>query len=227
MNLRRTCMRQQIRDIILERILDGTYPAGARLKEMVLATEFEVSQAPVREALRELETIGMVECELYRGTRVHSADIRQLDEAYELRALLEERAAQLAVPCAPEVIATIESALERMRGALDRLDFKDHTTAVMAFHRTLVVASGNATFVRVWDSLKWEVRTRIAVQRLHDRGVAFEPFLETRQSVVAALKRGDGFAAGRHLRELAERVRGAMDQPVPTLTLQMVGGTPA
>ena len=49
-NVRRTCMRTQIRDLIIERILDGTYPAGTRLKEMVLASEFQVSQAPVREA---------------------------------------------------------------------------------------------------------------------------------------------------------------------------------
>jgi len=53
--LKRTCMRDRIRDVLVSRILDGTYPAGMQLKELTLAREFNVSQAPIREALRELE----------------------------------------------------------------------------------------------------------------------------------------------------------------------------
>ena len=45
--LKRTCMRDRIRDVLVERILDGTYPAGTQLKELILAREFNVSQAPI------------------------------------------------------------------------------------------------------------------------------------------------------------------------------------
>ena len=44
--LKRVCMRDRIRDVLVARILDGTYPAGQQLKELTLAREFNVSQAP-------------------------------------------------------------------------------------------------------------------------------------------------------------------------------------
>ena len=52
--VKKECMRDRIRDTLVGRILDGTYPAGTQLKELYLAREFDVSQAPIREALREL-----------------------------------------------------------------------------------------------------------------------------------------------------------------------------
>ena len=62
--------RDRIRGALLKRISEGVYQPGERLKEMTLAREFNVSQAPVREAFRELETLGVLISEHYRGTRV-------------------------------------------------------------------------------------------------------------------------------------------------------------
>jgi len=87
----RVCMRDRIRETLVARILDGTYPTGTQLKELPLAREFNVSQAPIREALRELEGSGLVSCERYRGTRVRGADFAELRESYELRAIMEVR----------------------------------------------------------------------------------------------------------------------------------------
>ena len=81
MNGQRSCRRDRIRDAVISRIMDGTYPPGTRLKEMALATEFGVSQAPVREALRELEVSGLAVSEPYCGTRVLGVDAAELREA--------------------------------------------------------------------------------------------------------------------------------------------------
>ena len=51
--LTRTVFREQIKEVLLERILDGVYPPGERIVETRVAREFGVSQGPVREALRE------------------------------------------------------------------------------------------------------------------------------------------------------------------------------
>ena len=112
MGIHRTCMRDHIRNAIVSRILDGSTPAGTRLKEMTLAREFNVSQAPVREALRELEAVGLLESERYRGTRVRNIDMDELREAYELRAAIEEAAARLAVPCAKVDLDKLEGDLK-------------------------------------------------------------------------------------------------------------------
>ncbi|MDB5987832.1 MAG: csiR [Nevskia sp.] len=211
MKIRRTCMRDEVRDLVVERILDGSYPAGTRLKELALAAECNVSQAPVREALRELEALGLVQSERYRGTRVRTADIMQLREAYELRALLEERSAQLAVPCSAQVLKALHTEVKRMRRGLSRHDYGMHAEAAAAFHRLLVAASGNATFLHAWDSLHWEVRSRIVGQQLHERGVDMRSFVDGHAEIVALLEKDDGVGAGRRLRELIEQVLRAIE----------------
>lgn len=211
----RTCMRDRIRALVAARISSGEYPPGMRIKEMALAADCNTSQAPVREALRDLEALGLVESERYRGTRVRSADITELREAYELRALLEERAAQLAVPCRPQVLETLRTELTRMREALQRRDHEGHAESAIRFHRAVMAASGNRTLLQTWDSLHWEVRTRIAVARIQQAGVDFGDLVEAHGVIFAALEAGDGVRAGRLLRELIERVLVMLAAPAP------------
>src|SRR6267378_3281808 len=90
--------RDRIRCALLKRISEGVYLPGERLKEMVLAQEFEVSQAPVREVFRELETLGLLVSEHYRGTRVREISSQETHDAYQLRGYLEEIAVQLIPP---------------------------------------------------------------------------------------------------------------------------------
>ena len=189
-SVKRTCMRDHIRDVLVARILDGTYPAGMQLKELTLAREFNVSQAPIREALRELEGSGLVASERYRGTRVRGADFAEMRESYELRATLEARAVELAVPCAPEVIAELEQCLRAMSVAAGHNDSESYISEALRFHRTLIVASHNRTFVSVWDSLHWDVRGRIAVERLAKQSADFGPLIELHEELVAKIRAG-------------------------------------
>jgi DNA-binding GntR family transcriptional regulator len=211
----RTCRRDRLRDAIVERILVGTYPAGMRLKELALAAEFRVSQAPVREALRELEAFGLVQSERYRGARVRAADMQELREAYELRALIEDRAAQLAAPCPPAVVDFLSRMFEIMKRTLgvNENDEREHAAAATAFHRAIVVASGNATFLRTWDALHWEIRTRVALRQLRDRKANVKMFMDMHAQVLRHLKDGDGVTAGRVLRDMMERVLIAIEEP--------------
>lgn len=202
----RVCMRDQVRNLIVERILHGSYPPGTRLKELALAAECKVSQAPVREALRELVALGLVESERYRGSRVREVDPRELRQAYELSALLEERAAQLAVPCSEPVLAELERQLARMLNALKSKNFEVYSEAAILFHRGLIVASANQVFLAAWDNLHWEVRTHVAVRRAVNAGIDLEAFIDSHRSILAALRRSDGKQAGSLVRELTEQM---------------------
>ena len=92
MTAQRARRRDLVRDAVIGRILDGTYPPGTRLKELALAAEFGVSQAPVREALREIEISGLAVSEPYRGTRVLGLEAAELRSAGLLKAMIEARA---------------------------------------------------------------------------------------------------------------------------------------
>src|SRR3954447_6314261 len=98
MAVTRSVLRDQVKDVIVERILDGTYAAGERIVEMRVAEELGVSQAPVREALRELELLRLVVSEPCRGARVREITTDELAEISPGRAALEEVAARAAAP---------------------------------------------------------------------------------------------------------------------------------
>jgi Transcriptional regulators len=215
LSIARTCMRDSVRELVVSRILDGTYPPGTQLKELMLAAECNVSQGPVREALRELEALGMVQSERYRGTRVCAADLQQLREAYELRAMLEERAAALAVPCAAADIARLREHLGTMRAARRNRDQRLHAEAAVGFHRNVMAMAHNATLLRVWDSLHWDIRARIAIQRIEEQGIDLGVFVEAHEKIVQLLQAGDGAGAGRSLRELVDSL---LQSILPTST---------
>ena len=209
--LKRTCMRDQIRDALVARILDGRYPAGTQLKELALAREFNVSQAPIREALRELEGSGLVTSERYRGTRVRGADLDEMRESYELRATLEVRAVELAVPCAPEIVMYMENCLRGMSAAVARSDPEAYIDDALRLHRRLIEASGNRVFVTVWDSLHFDVRGRIALRRMTERG-GHAPLVEMHAHLLDRIRAGDVDGAKVAVRKLFDRVSQAFSR---------------
>jgi DNA-binding GntR family transcriptional regulator len=83
---------------IQSRILSGEIPSDTRLRQASLAAEFGVSRTPVREALRQLQSAGLVVLEPRRGAVVRGTTAREVREAYTVRAELEGLAAELATP---------------------------------------------------------------------------------------------------------------------------------
>ena len=85
----RPALRDQVKDLLLERLARGEYAPGDRLVETAIARELGVSQAPVREALRDLEQLGLVVHEPHRGCSVRKVSTAELREAFPVRAALE------------------------------------------------------------------------------------------------------------------------------------------
>lgn len=193
--------RDLIRWALLKRISDGVYLPGERLKEMELAHEFEVSQAPVREAFRELESLGVLVSEHYRGTRVREISSRETYDAYQLRGYLEEIATQL-IPLQrlKDEIGAIEGLQVSMRKAARTDDADGYARANTQFHRSIVSLASNQTLLKVWDSLEIEMRSRLNLQKNVGK---LRSLAEIHQPIVDSLKRGDLKQTGVLLREHA------------------------
>ena len=204
--IKRVCMRDHIRDVLVARILDGTYPAGTQLKELYLAREFDVSQAPIREALRELEGSGLVTSERFRGTRVRGADFQEMRESYELRMMLEARSVILAAPYPPALLDALGACLRQMEAALKAEDFENYIDQALRFHRRLVESSGNRTFLSVWDSLLWDIRGRIALRRMTETGRSLKPLMAMHRTLLGRMRAGDVEGASEQVRALLARV---------------------
>jgi DNA-binding GntR family transcriptional regulator len=204
--LKRVCMRDRIRDVLVARILDGTYPAGQQLKELSLAREFNVSQAPIREALRELEGTGLVTSERYRGTRVRGADSVEMRESYELRLMMEARSIERGLPLSAPMAEKLQECITKMSEAITRGDSEQYIDWALSFHRSLVELGGNGTFLKLWDSLHWDVRGRIALRRLAAAGTDMASVVTMHARVMQALRDGNARAAVADLTSILQYV---------------------
>jgi DNA-binding GntR family transcriptional regulator len=202
--LQRESTADQVRQTLLTRILDGTYRPGDRLKELALAREFNVSQAPIREALRGLKAANIVEAVPYKGTRVRVVSPQELQQAYCVRAILEESGGQLAAPHLagnPDALEELQAHADAIEQANKRGDIRHYAEHDYPFHRTIVEHSGNNVLLRLWEQLHFEVRTSMYLNR--SRAVLVEA-VRCHHKIVNALSRGDGAEVGRLLREHSE-----------------------
>jgi DNA-binding GntR family transcriptional regulator len=205
----RSNLREQIKDVILQRILDGDYKPGARLVETRIAHELGVSQAPVREALRDLEQLGCIVHEPFRGCSVRAFSAQELIEAFPVRAALEALAARLAAEQITEdELLELAELVQTMRAAAARGDAHDQSHANAQFHATIVRAAHNATLERQWSFLEPFSRTYISVSQ---PGLDLRALSDRHLPILDALRARDADAAAeamhRHLIEAAELLR--------------------
>jgi DNA-binding GntR family transcriptional regulator len=162
--LPRSVLADQVKDRLLEAILTGRYPPDSRIVETQVARELGTSQAPVREALRGLEALGVVEITPFRGARVRRPTRRELLEAYVVRTALETLGARLAVPRLTDTnLATLAARVDEMQAAARAGDGHGVAEADARFHGAILALGDNATLARVWQSLEPFSRTYITL----------------------------------------------------------------
>jgi DNA-binding GntR family transcriptional regulator len=206
----RVVLREQVKELILERILNGTYESGERLVETRIAAELGTSQAPVREALRDLEILRFVESEPFRGSRVREISQEELIEIYPVRAAIEEVAAREAATRLDGDVDALEAELDAMHRAADENDLHAQVEHDVTFHRLIVEASGNAILLETWLSLGIGPRTIVTALR---SGLDGHEIAERHRPVLEALRGRDPEAAGaalrRHVEQYGELLKGA------------------
>jgi DNA-binding GntR family transcriptional regulator len=162
--LSRSVLADQVRDRLLEGILSGQYAPDSRIVETQVARELGTSQAPVREALRGLEALGVVEITPFRGARVRRPTRTELLEAYAVRFALEALGARLAVPRMDDAdLAELAGYVEQMQAAARDGDAHRVAEADARFHGRILELARNATLEKVWRSLEPFSRTYITL----------------------------------------------------------------
>ena len=216
----RSLLAEQVKDRLLQDILAGRYPPHSRIVETRVARELGTSQAPVREALRGLEALGLVEILPFRGARVRRPSALELLEAYVVRSELEALGARLGVPRMTDAdLADLETLGEEMQQAASMGDRHDVAVADASFHARLLALAGNATLERVWRSLEPYSRTYIT---LVAPGADAQWTANLHSSILRALRTRDPeqvvVALQRHFDEAGAHLAGGWEdgQPAPT-----------
>ncbi|MGN6404912.1 GntR family transcriptional regulator [Sinomonas sp.] len=128
-------LREVIRDTLRSRIFEGHYAPGTRLIERDLASEFNVSRLPVREALRMLAQEGLLAERASRGSVVAGLSEKDVDDLFDVRLSLEVLACRLAAQRAtPEDIERLEALLDRATDALARGSINEAHRENSEFH---------------------------------------------------------------------------------------------
>jgi DNA-binding GntR family transcriptional regulator len=123
-----------------ERILAGTYPPGSALRQDILASEFGTSKIPVREALVQLQSEGLIDIFPNRGFQVRPLAAAELDEVFSLRLRIEPTAAARGSKLATAADhAAARKALEQLNDALAAEEFSLSGRLNRAFHLQLIV----------------------------------------------------------------------------------------
>jgi DNA-binding GntR family transcriptional regulator len=194
----RRALRHDVRDGLVQSILDGEYGPGDRLVEMHIARTYGTSQGPVREALRELEMLGFVRSEPHRGTYVRDPWQRGMLELYEVRAALEEFAARIATPHLCADVSELQAEVDGMAEAALRNDVHAAVEHSERFHRLIVEGSGNQLLNTMWSSLSITDHTALTMVTL---ALDIGTLAESHQPIVDAIAAGDVELACRVSRE--------------------------
>jgi DNA-binding GntR family transcriptional regulator len=197
-SIARRVLREDIRDQLMDDILNARLAPGDRIVETRVAQQFGVSQAPVREALRDLEMFGLVVSSPFRGTQVRQTSVEDLVQIYPIRAVLEGLAArEAAARIDAASLKRLDGLLAAMRKAAAREDDRAVLQANIAFHLVIVEASGNRLLRQFWDRMRLATTTFLTASMTHR---SLRELTDRHVPVLAALHAHDPDAAERTMR---------------------------
>ena len=154
-------LRQQIKEVLARRIISGHYRGGERLVELRIAEQFGTSQAPVREALRDLDVTGLVESVPRRGTFVSSEILRSVRDIFFVRGALEESAARVATIRLCGDVADLQTSVDAMVDAAAAGDTIGVIQHSVTFHSRILHAAASKLLIKIWLSLQIEMHTTV------------------------------------------------------------------
>ena len=144
----RQVFREEIRNAIREAIFSGKLNPGDRIIETYWAKELGVSQGPVREAIRDLEAMGLVETVPFKGSRIRTLTEKDVRDNYSVRICLESKSIRDAIiqlddQRMAELVEHLRTILLEMDDCANRGDLRQFTDCDTLFHRAIIDATGN------------------------------------------------------------------------------------
>ena len=221
--MRDTSLAKLVREDLLERILRGELAPGDRINEPDVCARLQVSRVPVREALRELESSGLVASRKHSGTFVREIQDSEVLELYEMRSLLDgfagEKVATLPHAQRQPLAAALTTSISIMQDAATRQDVAAYYAENLQFHWLIIEAAGNQALASTY---------RDVVQKLHlarlkslSQGLGMQSSVSEHTRIAQAIAQGQTEQARQlltqHVRSAFARLqKGTATQPLRT-----------
>ena len=212
----RPTIADQLLETLKTRIIKGEIQAGAKFSEQDLANTFHVSRGPLREALRRLEGLHLVEHASHRGVRVVKLNAAELQEVYQIRESLEGMAAALAAQQMTDAeIAELKTLLNEHERDIERSDASDYfqKEGDFDFHYRIIQGSKNR---RLSKLLCDELYHLIRMYRYRSSTTLARPVraLAEHRNIVTAIEERDSALAEMLMRRHISGARRNIEQQV-------------
>lgn len=188
---------EEISEKLRDEIISGKLMPRERLLEEDLAKRFHVSRTPVREAIKRLESAGLVKIEHNKGAFVSDRDVSEIRNIYELRMVLEGYATEAAIPFINiDTVGNLEKTIRKMENCIETNDAMRFGIENETFHRLILDRCPNTIAVKCIYDL-WELIG--PVRRLSWRTISsMTRSIEEHKQILNDIRNGDRKAAGRH-----------------------------
>lgn len=148
---KRPLYREEIGNAIRDAIASGDLKPGDRIVETQWAKDLGVSQSPVREAIRELEMMGLIENIPYQGSFVRKITVQDMKDAYRVRMYLEMLGIQDAIEGATDAqLKEISKVYSEMEAEAKKNAFNAYIKKNELFHEKIIEISQNRLLIRLW-----------------------------------------------------------------------------
>lgn len=216
--LRDTSLAKLVREDLLSRILRGDLAPGDRINEPDVCARLQVSRVPVREALRELESSGLVSSRKHSGTFVREIQDTEVLDLYEMRSLLDgfagAKAAALADSARKSLSQALQASVAAMLKAANKQDVPAYYAENLHFHWLIIEAAGNQALASTY---------REVVQKLHlARLKSLSQGLNMQSSVAEHTRIAQAIAQGQ-----SEQARQLLTQHVSSAFIRLQNSTTA
>jgi len=172
----RVSVADQVATLLRQRILEGEFRPGTQVQELPLASSLGVSRNTMREAIRILSLEGLLRRSLHRGAAVSQLSLRDVQEIYQLRRMLELPAVLAARSPDPGLLHEIRSAVEQYELAVRDRNWSRAVSHDLHFHVLLIRFHGNQRLDSFYKKMLGELRVgMVLVDRTHDNPGALIP----------------------------------------------------
>lgn len=169
--------------------MEGTLEPGSRLIVLEIAGRYQISQAPVREALERLKQEGLIIGQPNKGSVVSSISSKEIKDLFILREMIESFTVRQAIPLLKEHdYRKLESILSEMETAIQAKDSIAILEKDMEFHGYFYKISNNEAILEVWNRMRTKIMRFMAIS---NRYYSTEFLVDWHMKLIHVLKSGD------------------------------------
>ena len=163
-------LKERVYKLLKESILNGDLEPGQKLSQDWLAKQMNVSRMPIRQAVERLRTEGLIENTPYKESKVANLSRKDIEETYDVRALLESYSARLAVGKIRAIdLNELRAINKKMEESFFEKDYRKLNINNRKFHLTIYKRSGNNRLYNIienlWDNFPkgifWNISERV------------------------------------------------------------------